>query len=189
MRAGVVECFTTRRGGRSMFRRHRQRVGLRLLRTSTVGSAVAEMRRLHSEDGYSRRELRLKLSDDGKVAASRAARTRGPMPPHLKGRLQADGDRVVFEGVVTEAHSSVFVPRTFVGLAVIMAVTAVGLVVAGNPTPGTYVCGVSAVLFGLLGRAISRQREDSFRIECDRLAELLAPLLPHAIPFDEKPGS
>lgn len=169
-----------------MFRRQRERVGLRLLRTSSVGGAVAEIRAQHGDDDHRSRELRLKVTDDGKLAASRAARGRGPMPPHLRGRLEAAGDRVVFEGVVTESHSSVFVPRVFVGLAVFMAVVAVGLAVAGNPTPGTYICGVSAVLFGLLGRAMNRQRKASFRIECDKLMELLTPLLPHAIPFDER---
>jgi hypothetical protein len=164
-----------------MLRRQRRQISLRLNSWNVERARTAV---LAHHDEASRRRLRLKVDANGKCTATRKSSTRGSIPPRLKGRFREADGGVVFEGVIREAHSSVFVPRCFAGLTVFFAAVAVILVIVGNPTPGSYVCGVSAVLFGLVARGIARLREESFSSECRRLGELLIPLMPGAKPFD-----
>ena len=130
-----------------VIRRQGQQVSL-VLSSPSVEDAIAAVQ---ARRGQAAREgLRVKAADDGLLTA-RIPGGRYSSPPRLKGFLRAGAGGVEFDGVISEAHASVGLPRGFVGMAAIFAVVTV-LLAFGNPDPGSYVCGAGAVLFGLIGR-------------------------------------
>lgn len=164
-----------------VIRRQRQQVSLRLSAPS-VEDAVATMRA--RRDQARQHRLRLKAKDDGRLIA-RIPGGRYDSPPSLKGRFEPSDGVVVFEGVISESHASVGIPRGFTGMAVLLAVVTILLAVAGQPSPGSYICGVIAVLFGLIGYGIGRLRRSSFGYDCKELMGKLTPLMPGARALDE----
>lgn len=158
--------------------RQRQQVSL-AVSSASVADAVAAMRTRRRQAGQ--RRLRLKAHDDGRLIA-RIPGGRYSSPPCLRGRFEPRDGHVVFDGVISESHASVGVSRGFIGMGVVLAVVAILLAVAGQPSPGSYICGVSAVLFALIGYGLGRLRASSFRYDCKDLMDKLTPLLPGARP-------
>lgn len=166
-----------------VIRRQRQQVSLKLSSPS-VEDVVSTMR---SRRGQARQHgLRLKVKDDGRFAAQTPS-GRYHTPPRLKGRFAADHGVVVFEGIIRESWASVDIPRLYIGMAAILAFVTVLLVVVGNPSPGSYICGVATVLFGLIGYALARLRRSSFSSDCRELMSKLITLMPGASPLGEDP--
>jgi len=165
-----------------VIRRQRQQVSL-ALSSPSVEDAIAAVQ---ARRGQACREgLRLKTADNGMLTA-RIPGGRYSSPPRLQGFLRAGAGGVEFDGVISEAHASVGLPRGFVGMAAIFAVVTV-LLAFGNPSPGSYVCGAGAVLFGLIGYVLGRLRRSSFRYDCKQLLARVTPLMPGASPHGE-PG-
>lgn len=165
----------------SVIKRQRQQVSLRLSSPS-VEDVVMTMRA--RRDQAREHMLRLKVRDDGRLIA-RIPGGRYSSPPRLEGRFEPGDGGTVFEGVISEAHASVGIPRGFTGMAVLLALGAILVAVGGQPSPGSYICGVSAVLFGLIGYGLGRLRKSSFRYDCKELMRKLTPLMPGARPLDE----
>jgi hypothetical protein len=160
----------------SGIRRQRQQVRFRLSSPS-VEDAVATMRTRKKQARHQR--LVLKPHDDGKLTAQILG-GRNSSPPVLRGRFESGDGGVVFDGVISESHASVAIPRMFTGLCVIFVFVTILLVVVGQPSPGSYICGVGAVVFGLLGWGLGRSRGASFRYDREELMRTLTPLLPGA---------
>lgn len=164
-----------------VIRRQRQQVGLKLSAPS-VQDAVATMRTRREQ--AREHNLRLKVSDDGGLMA-RIPGGRYSSPPRLEGRFEPGDGGIVFEGVISESHASVGIPRGFIGMAVFLALGAILVAVGGQPSPGSYICGVSAVLFALIGYAMGRLRGSTFSYDCRELMRRLTPLMPGARPLGE----
>lgn len=164
-----------------VIKRQRQQVSLRLSAPS-VEDAVATMRARRQQ--AREHMLRLKVRDDGELVA-RIPGGRYSSPPRLDGRFEPGDGGIVFEGVISESHASVGIPRGFIGMAVFLALGAILVAVGGQPSPGSYVCGVSAILFALIGYGMGRLRGSSFSYDCKELMGKLTPLIPGARPLDE----
>lgn len=165
-----------------VIKRQRQQVSLRLSSPS-VEDAVVTLRTRREQ--ARQHMLRLKVRDDGELMA-RIPGGRYSTPPRLEGHFgPGDGGGIVFEGVISESHASVGIPRGFIGMAVFLALGAILVAVGGQPSPGSYICGVSAVLFGLIGYGTGRLRKSSFSYDCKELMRKLTPLMPGASPLDE----
>lgn len=159
-----------------VMRRQQKQVSLRLSSPS-VDDVVATIR---ARQGQVRRyTLRVKVSDEGRLIA-RIPGGRYSSPPCVKGGFEPGDDGVAFEGVIVESYANVALPRGFNGMGALFAVVAILLAVAGNPAPGSYICGVCAVLFGLTGYGLGRFRASSFSYDCKELMRELTPLLPGA---------
>lgn len=156
------------------------------LSSSSVADAVAAMRTRRAQ--ARQRGLRLKAHDDGRLIA-RIPGGRYSSPPALRGRFEPRDAGVVFEGAISESRASVGLPRGFIGMGVVLAAVAILLAVVGQPSPGSYICGVSAVLFLLIGYGLGRLRASSFRYDCKNLMGKLTPLLPGARALDEDASS
>jgi hypothetical protein len=164
--------------------RQRQQVSLRLSSPS-VEDAVTTVRA--RRDQASQQMLRLRVKADGRFMA-RIPGGRYSSPPCLKGSFQTGDDGVVFEGVIAESHAAVDIPRAFAGMGILLALATVLVAVTGEPSPGSYICGIAAVLFGLIGYGLAHLRGRSFAIDCKQLMRELTPLMPGATPLDEGTG-
>lgn len=161
--------------------RQQQQVSLRLSAPS-VEDAVATMRARRDQARH--RGLRLKVKDDGRFIA-RIPGDRSSSPPCLKGRFEPRNGSAVFHGVIFESHANAGIPRGFTVMGIVIAVVAILLAVAGRPSPGSYICGVIAVLFLLIGYGLGHFRKSSFSYDGKDLMHRLTPLLPGAKPLDE----
>lgn len=161
----------------SIVSRQQQAVEVRV-QVPDVGYAVAAMRAGREQAGRGL-ALGLKVFDDGRVHA-RTPQVGRHIPPHLKGRFEADGGSVTLRGVIRESVSDVTYPRVFLILAIFMLLAAILLVVAGNPVPGTIICGIGGVLFGLIGYWLGRLQARVFPIEARNLMAKVLSLLPAA---------
>jgi hypothetical protein len=165
--------------------RQREQVSLRLSAPS-VEEAVATMQT--RRDQARQQRLSLKAREDGTFTA-RVPGGRYSSPPRLRGRFELGDGGVVFNGVISEAHGSVFIPRMFTGMGAFFILVAILLAVVGNPSPGSYICGVGGVLFGLIGYGLGKLRRSSYRYDCKSLMGKLTPLMPGATPLDEDAAS
>jgi len=167
-----------------VIRRQRQQVSLRLSAPS-VEDAVVTMRARRNQ--ARQHGLRVKVKDDGRFMA-RIPGGRYYSPPCLKGRFEPGDGGAVVQGVISESPASVSIPRGFNTMAVLLALAAVLAAAAGHASPGSYICGVTAVLFGLIGYGIGRFRRATFGYDCKQLMGKLIPLLPGAKPVGEDAG-
>lgn len=140
------------------------------------------MRSLRNDASWSR--LRLTTGEDGTCTA-RVPGGRNSSPPRFDGRFEAADGAVVLEGVIRESHANVGIPRGFCAIAAFCAAVAVSLVINGKAAPGAYVCGVSALVLGLLGYVMARLRRPAFDGDCRQLMKQLLLLMPGARPTDE----
>jgi hypothetical protein len=146
------------------------------LPSASVGDAVADMRQRQSWAGP-HLGMRLKVYEDGRVHA-RLPGGRYHNPPFLRARFEGDAGSVTLKGVIHEAFGEVIVPRIFMALSVFMLAVAIILVVVGNPVPGSIICFIGGILFGLIGYGLGRLRGNSFRIDCNNLMQKVTALLP-----------
>lgn len=156
-----------------------------MLSAPSVAEAVATMRVRRGQAREQR--LRLKARDDGRLTA-RILSGGNSSPPCLKGRIEPGDGGVLLEGVIYESHANVTLPRMFTGIFVVFAAVAILLAVTGQPSPGSYICGVSAVAFGLIGYWLGRLRTGTFTYQCKDLMGKLTPLLPEARALGEDAG-
>lgn len=163
-------------------RRQRRLISLEVS-SSSVEGAVAAMRVCREQ--ARQRGLRLRVKDDGRLTARMPA-GRYSYPPRFSGRFESGDKGVVFEGVIVESRTDASMRQGAAGLGVLFATVSVLLAVAGRASPGSYVCGVTAIAFGLLGYGLNRLRESSFSFDCKELLGKLTPLMPGAkLPGEE----